>query len=101
MRFFITAMLAVVALTFAGCGKKAEERAPEAGTEAHGHGEEVQGEHHEESQEGEHEEGQQEQGDIEVTVYVCPMHPEVTSSKRDHCSKCGMFLERRQERAPE
>lgn len=25
-------------------------------------------------------------------VYVCPMHPDVTSNKRGHCPKCGMEL---------
>lgn len=28
------------------------------------------------------------------TVYSCPMHPEVTSSKRGRCPKCGMDLRR-------
>jgi len=27
-------------------------------------------------------------------LYVCPMHPEVTSSKPGECPKCGMQLER-------
>ena len=25
-------------------------------------------------------------------VYVCPMHPEVTSAKRGKCTECGMAL---------
>jgi hypothetical protein len=25
--------------------------------------------------------------------YACPMHPEVTSSSRTKCPKCGLFLE--------
>lgn len=33
-----------------------------------------------------------------AAVYVCPMHPEVTSDKSGTCSKCGMALvERREE----
>lgn len=28
------------------------------------------------------------------TVYACPMHPEVTSSKKGRCPKCGMDLRR-------
>lgn len=27
-----------------------------------------------------------------ATSYVCPMHADVTSSKADKCSKCGMAL---------
>lgn len=26
------------------------------------------------------------------TMYICPMHPEVTSSEKGRCSKCGMEL---------
>ncbi len=29
-------------------------------------------------------------------VYVCPMHPEVTSDKPAKCSKCGMELKKKQ-----
>ncbi len=29
-----------------------------------------------------------------VAVYQCPMHPEVVSSSRGSCPKCGMALER-------
>ena len=32
------------------------------------------------------------QSEPKVT-YVCPMHPEVTSDKKDRCPKCNMFLE--------
>lgn len=28
-----------------------------------------------------------------AAIYVCPMHPEVTSDKKDRCQKCKMFLE--------
>lgn len=31
----------------------------------------------------------------EVTVYSCPMHPEVTSDKPGECPKCGMTLVKR------
>jgi hypothetical protein len=30
-----------------------------------------------------------------AAVYVCPMHPEVTSKNPDTCSKCGMDLEKK------
>lgn len=29
----------------------------------------------------------------EAKIYVCPMHPEVTSDKPGTCPKCGMDLE--------
>lgn len=32
------------------------------------------------------------------TVYVCPMHPEVTSDKPGRCPKCHMQLEPRPKR---
>ena len=28
-----------------------------------------------------------------AVLYVCPMHPEVTSDEAGKCPKCGMFLE--------
>jgi FtsP/CotA-like multicopper oxidase with cupredoxin domain len=31
-------------------------------------------------------------GDVEGGTYVCPMHPEVTSTSADRCPKCGMKL---------
>jgi Heavy metal binding domain len=30
-----------------------------------------------------------------VTIYTCPMHPEVTSDKPGNCPKCGMSLVKR------
>lgn len=27
-----------------------------------------------------------------ATIYVCPMHPEVTASSAGRCPKCGMNL---------
>jgi len=109
MRSFMMVMLAVVALTFVGCGEKPEEHGHEAGTEAHEHGEEVQGEHqegteegeHEEGHEGEHEESQQGQEDEQAALYVCPNHPEMTSNKPDSCPQCGTFLKIEREKAPE
>ncbi len=29
---------------------------------------------------------------VEAKKYVCPMHPEVTAMKKGKCSKCGMDL---------
>src|SRR5664280_2133212 len=31
-------------------------------------------------------------GQAEVTIYKCPMHPDVTSDKPGKCSVCGMNL---------
>lgn len=28
----------------------------------------------------------------QATIFVCPMHPEVTSEKQGVCPKCGMNL---------
>ncbi len=30
-----------------------------------------------------------------AVLYVCPMHPEITSVKADTCSICGMDLEKK------
>jgi hypothetical protein len=30
---------------------------------------------------------------MSIAVYVCPMHPEVTSNHQDNCTLCGMPLE--------
>ncbi len=37
--------------------------------------------------------------DVEKTtaaIYVCPMHPDITSDKPGKCSKCGMDLKKKQ-----
>jgi FtsP/CotA-like multicopper oxidase with cupredoxin domain len=36
--------------------------------------------------------GEPEVGEGEALLYVCPMHPEVTSETPDHCPQCGMKL---------
>src|SRR6478672_10578906 len=36
--------------------------------------------------------GEPDVGEGETLVYVCPMHPEVTSETPDHCPECGMKL---------
>ena len=36
------------------------------------------------------------QNDSTKIVYVCPMHPEVTSDKPGECPKCGMTLVKKQ-----
>src|SRR3954452_23574721 len=41
---------------------------------------------------GEMDMGEPEVGEGEALVYVCPMHPEVTSETPDHCPACGMKL---------
>jgi mono/diheme cytochrome c family protein len=32
--------------------------------------------------------------EMDKTLYICPMHPEVTANLPDKCSKCGMYLEK-------
>ena len=36
--------------------------------------------------------GEPDVGEGETLLYVCPMHPEVTSETPDHCPQCGMKL---------
>ena len=36
--------------------------------------------------------GEPDVGEGEALIYVCPMHPEVTSETPDHCPQCGMKL---------
>jgi FtsP/CotA-like multicopper oxidase with cupredoxin domain len=36
--------------------------------------------------------GEPDVGEGEASIYVCPMHPEVTSETPDHCPQCGMKL---------
>ena len=36
--------------------------------------------------------GEPDVGEGEALLYVCPMHPEVTSETPDHCPQCGMKL---------
>jgi hypothetical protein len=40
-------------------------------------------------------EGHQHGGEEAAAVYVCPMHPEVTSAEPGKCPKCGMALVKR------
>jgi hypothetical protein len=77
----------------AGRGPEATQEADEppaagAGSHQHGHGSAAPAPGQE--QEHSHEEAS--------TLYVCPMHPDVTSDKPGTCPKCGMALvERRKE----
>jgi hypothetical protein len=32
---------------------------------------------------------------IKSEIYICPMHPDITSKKPGKCSKCGMNLEKK------
>ncbi|MFH1502461.1 MAG: heavy metal-binding domain-containing protein [Candidatus Eisenbacteria bacterium] len=39
-----------------------------------------------------HMEGDTPDGSDEVTIYTCPMHPEVISNESGKCPECGMYL---------
>lgn len=43
-----------------------------------------------------HEEKKAEVEAYQVTLYICPMHPEVRQDTPGNCSKCGMGLEQKQ-----
>jgi len=39
--------------------------------------------------------------EMDKAVYQCPMHPEVKSNLPDRCTKCGMYLEKQNEKKEE
>lgn len=36
-----------------------------------------------------------------MKIYTCPMHPEVTSNEPGSCPKCGMDLEKKEDKTNE
>jgi len=47
-----------------------------------------------------HHSGQETETEKPATVYVCPMHPDVTSKKPGKCRKCKMTLEKKKIKEP-
>jgi len=45
-----------------------------------------------------HEHMDEDENQTAAATYACPMHPEVTGEKGDKCSKCGMALEKVEEK---
>ena len=77
-------LFAIGSLTFIGCGNAGDH------SEEDGHDNAGLNEEHE------HAEGEEHNGSAEENrhVFVCPMHPEITGVEGDHCSECGMDLEK-------